>query len=137
MAYRVEKLRASRLEQLRTNKKRWKLAHPEAYKADYMRTNAKRDKTWERYKITSEERAWRLLAQGGRCEICKTILHDKGEMDHDHACCDKHGSCGLCLRGILCSRCNRILGSIETGNWDVEIPAMTRYIALYEGATNG
>lgn len=62
-----------------------------------------------KYGITLDQYNSLLSAQNGRCAICGT--DDPGankvfEVDHDHSCCDKRGSCGACVRGLLCTGCN-------------------------------
>lgn len=55
-----------------------------------------------------------LASQGGRCAICGTDQESAGGrtlcVDHDHSCCPGTGSCGRCIRGIVCNACNALLG---------------------------
>ena len=63
--------------------------------------------------ISLEDYNWMLEVQGGVCAICKrpeTVPHKKGKpkkltVDHDH----KTGR----VRGLLCQKCNSILGYAE------------------------
>lgn len=34
-------------------------------------------------------------------------------VDHDHACCAGKISCGKCVRGLICSPCNKFLGHVR------------------------
>lgn len=34
-------------------------------------------------------------------------------VDHDHACCPGPIGCRDCVRGLLCTRCNRLLGHLR------------------------
>jgi hypothetical protein len=55
-----------------------------------------------------------LAAQGNSCAICGEGFSDRPpHVDHDHACCPRGGSCGKCVRGLLCGPCNHALGSFR------------------------
>lgn len=65
-------------------------------------------------------------AQGGTCAICHiaTGARKRLSVDHDHACCPGPESCGKCVRGLLCTNCNRnVLGYLRE-----DIDALTRAI---------
>jgi hypothetical protein len=53
----------------------------------------------------------KFAEQNGVCAMCMIAATDGSPLfiDHDHKCCPKL-SCGKCFRGLLCNRCNTILG---------------------------
>lgn len=72
------------------------------------------------YGITHDEYDQMLEAQDGVCKICeKPETHTRDgvvfplSVDHDHACCPGRKTCGKCIRGLLCSRCNQTLEKVE------------------------
>lgn len=62
------------------------------------------------YNLPEEEYETILALQGNRCAICRVPPYEQFCIDHDRSCCPKKGSCGLCVRGILCRKCNTLLG---------------------------
>lgn len=56
-------------------------------------------------------------AQNGLCAICAVGLNSEYHVDHDHACCPytkaAKAACGDCVRGLLCGKCNLLLGQAD------------------------
>lgn len=66
-----------------------------------------------KFGITMEEYERILVAQGGGCKLCGKTPEENGKMlaiDHDHSCCNNIKTCGNCVRGLLCTDCNLMLG---------------------------
>lgn len=85
---------------------RWQAKNPDRVKA------MSRRRRIEQHGLTVSEFDARVLAQGGLCAICSLPepLHPELSIDHDHRCCPGKTSCGKCVRGLLCSRCNPSIG---------------------------
>lgn len=66
-----------------------------------------------KYKLTPESFQELLDKQDNRCGMCRATFESKIVVDHDHACCPTERSCGKCVRGLLCMRCNLGLGTVE------------------------
>lgn len=70
--------------------------------------------------------------QSGKCAICKADFDDVSphsiHIDHDHSCCPGK-SCGECVRGILCDRCNVGLGNFKDN------PVLLEAAIVYLGLT--
>jgi hypothetical protein len=66
-----------------------------------------------RYAITPEEYAYFLKLHNGLCAICNKPSNISLSIDHNHNCCPGGGSCGKCVRGLLCSPCNIMLGGAK------------------------
>lgn len=96
--------RAENADRIREQQAGWRAENKDALKRRNFEKN---------YGITWEQREAMLAAQNGCCAICKSESPGKQDwhMDHDHSCCPaKARSCGACVRGLLCSACNVMLG---------------------------
>lgn len=95
--------RMSRDEKLRLQKRRYQLARHLVTK----------------YGMTVEDYEAMLAEQGGVCAVCERPPKTGRRLavDHDHACCPGEGSCGKCVRGLLCTTCNTWLGFYENREW--------------------
>lgn len=57
-----------------------------------------------RYHVDIE---WYRANVMGPCQICKEKPYQAPlHIEHDHACCGGSGSCGKCIRGLVCASCN-------------------------------
>lgn len=72
----------------------------------------RRKHLWVNYHLTVERYEGILESQDGVCAICKEPCPTGHNLsvDHDHNCCPGKMSCGECVRGLLCNRCNPMLG---------------------------
>jgi Autographiviridae endonuclease VII len=96
------------------NKARW--ASDEGYNAQLKR----------QYNITLDIYNNMLAAQGGVCAICGGHCNKRMSVDHDHRCCPGKKSCGKCIRGLLCSRCNHGIGLL--GDSAERLLTASRYV---------
>jgi hypothetical protein len=106
---------------------------------DYQKTpegiaTRRRAKWMYLYGITEEQYDALLKTQGDGCAICGRTQEENGRgyylsVDHDHTCCPGKRSCGKCVRGLLCLRCNNNMG------WfDVEQEKISAYLKRNENA---
>ena len=106
------------------SKRAWLQNNPEKHAAN---------KLYAKYRLRPEDLAVMLLDQGNACALCEIAFSDtvKYEIDHDHGCCDKPGSCGECVRGLLCGKCNKLMIGIDKVRSDaVLFERVRRYAPL-------
>lgn len=82
-----------------------------------------------KHRLTVERRQELLESQEYVCPGCATDLRTleprERSVDHDHRCCPSARSCGRCVRGLLCKKCNLALGLAN------DSPKILRQLAAY------
>lgn len=92
----------------------------------------KMKQTAVKFGLTYEQLLAMYEEQEYRCKICREFC-DRYEglaVDHDHQCCptiERSRSCGKCVRGLLCARCNHGLGNFRDN------PELLKEAILYLG----
>lgn len=77
-----------------------------------------------RFKMSLKELHEIFVAVSFRCEACGIHQNDTHNnalsLDHDHACCPGEYTCGECVRGVLCTKCNVAYGALGDSVENVE-----------------
>ena len=116
----------------------WRMFCPECTKASPLSRQALKNHNVPHHVV----HAWLMLGDELRCEFpgCgRRLLHNSKNhgnrnagwpcIDHDHSCCPESRSCGQCIRGVICSGCNTMLGCIETLLQRASMTEIHQYIA--------
>ena len=85
-------------------------------KVSQYRKNRRKDQdVWYRIKYThkiDENTYMQILnSQDSVCALCKQ--NKKLYIDHDHSCCPTENTCGKCIRGLICQKCNMMMHYID------------------------
>lgn len=80
---------------------RWKQAN-----LDKVRVTSRARNLRKKYGLTPEQFDSMLKACDGRCQICKVVL---SEITNESVCIDHDHQTGA-VRGVICNRCNRMVG---------------------------
>lgn len=114
--------RTTRRPELCAKSKAYRLANLEKVKVSVRSAFIKR-----KYGITAQEYDARIVAQEGKCEVCKEVPTGKGaksklHLDHCHIT-NKH-------RGMICGNCNVALGMARDNL--VVLKALVNYLEKYK-----
>lgn len=107
--YSHDNLEASCKDCTRARSRAWKESHPDQVLDHKMKTF---------HGILYSEYVELLEAQKSECAICRKKIADRSEgfLDHDHKIHPhhaKHRTCAGCRRGIVCAKCNFMLGNAD------------------------
>lgn len=123
-------------ERSEVTRKKYRKENVEKYRESRLRSRC------SRYGISIEKYSQMLETQKGVCSICglEEINESRKRLcglaiDHDHSCCSGNFSCGKCVAGLLCTRCNTAIAMMQD---DPElIVKMLAYVLDTRRKTNG
>lgn len=131
----MRKYREKNRERINAKHRAWYAANKDKHNArvrSYLARNPGRRRVWalkSRYGLTPERYDELLAAQDGCCAICRADRPGgRGDWHVDH--CHATGT----VRGILCARCNRVLGFM--GDTVGALDRFIRYLEKSGGQTN-
>lgn len=104
-----------------------------AYQRKYLKEHPEKTRQHNlkaKFGLTQADYDELLAKQGNVCAGCGTDIPGGKKnlyfhFDHDHSCCPGIKTCGECIRGLLCSRCNCALGLVDDN------PNLLRRLADY------
>lgn len=79
----------------------------------YDRQKSRESSLRKLYGLTKETFNALLARQNNCCALCTIQFTSTPHIDHDRTCCNKVGSCGKCIRGLLCRNCNVGIGMLR------------------------
>lgn len=86
-------------------------------RVDWARNNKDKGRQYKLkydYKMSVQTFDKMVKDQDNKCAICSEDFTTTPCIDHDHSCCGPKKACEKCVRGLLCTRCNVIVGVLET-----------------------
>jgi len=84
----------------------------------------------QRFGLSQPQISAMIQLQNNVCGLCQIGSPDA--IDHDHKCCPSDVTCGSCVRGVVCYRCNIALSRFESDGW---ITAATTYLGGFNNST--
>jgi recombination endonuclease VII len=96
-----------------THSKRWREAYKEKFGMAAYSAYIRARNLWNNYRLSPESFQIKWEDQSGLCPCGRSFAEWKPQIDHNHGCCPGVKSCGKCVRGLLCYRCNTVLGLLE------------------------
>ena len=106
----------------------WKARPTEGRKNTYRKYRIKKT-----YKLSLDDYDEMLKKQDSKCAIClieQSELAHSLYVDHNRSCCSGSESCGDCVRGLLCSKCNFGIGNFKDN--ETTMKSAIRYIRKYK-----